>query len=233
MKEENDLKKEETKKTKEKPKKSETKTSSSLAKTKKTTEKKPSSKKKLDDTVDVAFIENEDDEAETQKTAELKNENLLIDQKELEEKQLDAIKDVIKKNKKEKKNQVKKQTKYKKILKNILIALIETLYFLILIVGKAFTPTIEFITCLKIFTIVEMISAVIIFEVSYKKDKEELFLHGIEMMFIAGSTLVYLHSFSMQSSKINIVGVAIIGIINSYYLIKSIIIATKKDKKKE
>lgn len=202
---------------------------------KKATSKRTNTKKKEDETVDIAFIENDekvDVKLDTEEAVETNNEKLLIDQKELEEKQMKAIREALKKNKKEKQNQANRQSKYKRILKNILIAIVETLYFLILIVGKAMIPTIEYITALKIFTIIEMIASVIIFEVSYKKDSEELFWHGIEMMIIAGATLIYLHYFSMQSDFLNTIVALIIGIISIYYLIKTIIIAVRKNKKK-
>lgn len=202
---------------------------------KSTTSKRTNTKKKEDKTIDIAFIEN-DEKADvvvsSEEAVEINNEKMLIDQKALEKEQLDVIKEAIKKSKKEKKSKVNKQVKYKKILKNILIGIVETLYFLILIVTKEIVPTIEYITALKILTIVEMIASIIIFEVSYKKDSEELFLHGVEMMVVAGATLVYLHFFSMQSNILNIIGAVIAGIIIIYYLIKSIIIAVIKNKNK-
>lgn len=232
--------------TKSKVKDNSTKTTSksknpSKTNAKKTTTKVESKNKKKEETIDIAFIDSDDEdtldmeiedlpdtEVDSEETIEISNEKLLIDQKALEEKQLSAIKDVIKKNKKEKKSKAKKQDKYKKILKNILIAMVEILYFLILIVGKAAVPTIEYVIALQIFTIAEMIISIIIFELSYKKDKDELFLHGVEMMIIASATLVYLHFFSMQSNILNIIGAIIIGLIAIYYLIKSFIIALKK-----
>lgn len=142
----------------------------------------------------------------------------------INEEQLDKIKDEIKNSKEEKKANPKKQKIKKDIFRNILIAVIVTVYFVFIALGVTTIPVTEYALDLKTFAIFTAIIAIIIFERAYKKDANYLALHGIEMIVVGIETLVILQLYLVESAyfKNVLIGIAIGMIL--YYIIKSIII---------
>lgn len=143
---------------------------------------------------------------------------------EINEEQLDKIKDEIKSTKEEKKANPKNQKIKKDILRNLLIGIIVTVYFIFIALGVTTIPVTEYALDLKTFAIFTAIISIIIFERAYKKDENYLALHGIEMILVGIETLVILQLYLVESSYFkNILMGIIIGMI-LYYIIKSIII---------
>ena len=104
-------------------------------------------------------------------------------------------------------------------------------YNIFLIMANGNVPTIEFIYSLRIFIILEMIAGIVLFEVAYKKDKETIFLHGLEFLGIASSSLIFLNLYSRQSPK-TLLSIMITQIVIAiYYIIKCIVIAIMKKRK--
>ena len=247
------IKKIDTKKANTKSMSNTSKTKSSKKdKTQKETEKKENKKNqeienldKKQDEMDklITQISSVVDEVEVAEKLD-KNKNLGNESKEVEKKELvnpdiikknelETIKEEIKNNKKQKKSSEKKQSKYKELLKNNLIGIVVIVYFLALIIGKNAINTIEYITDLKVFVIIEAILSIIIIERAYKKDTFSIAIHGLEMLILGGSTVLILDLFNRQNDKLNLVFAILVGVFTLYYLIKLLVIAIKKDKKKK
>ena len=176
----------------------------------------------------IAFVENVSEEAELAKEI---NKNSLINQNAINKNELDTIKNEIKQNKKEKKSSKKTQLKYKKILKNTLIAISILIYFIVLIIGKDLISTIKFITDLKVLILIEVLSSIIIFEISYKQDNFSFAMHGLEILAMAISTVITLDFVNKQNENINYVFAIFVVVFTIYYLIKNLVLALKKEKK--
>lgn len=154
----------------------------------------------------------------------------LIDPKVFKDNELETIKKELKNGKKSNKTNVKKQEKYKEIFKNSLIFIFIELYFLILLISKSTINTIEYITDLKIFVLIELVVSIILFEISYKKENSKIAWHGIEMVLLGGTTILILNLYSRQSSILNTVFAIVAGAFILYYIIKMFVIALKKQK---
>ena len=154
----------------------------------------------------------------------------LIDPKVFKDNELETIRKELNNNKKISKSKGNKQEKYKEIFKNSLIFIFIELYFLILLIGQYTIGTIEYITNLKIFILVELVVSIILFEISYKKENSKLAWHGIEMVLLGASTVLILYLYSRQSNIINTVFAIIAGAFLIYYIVKMIVIMLKKKK---
>ncbi len=154
----------------------------------------------------------------------------LIDPKVFKDNELETIKKELKDNKNLNKSKAKRQEKYKEIFKNSLIFIFIELYFLILLISKSTISTIEYITDLKLFILIELVVSIILFEIAYKKDNSKLAWHGIEIILLGATTILILELYSRQSSIINTVFAIIAGTFIIYYIIKMFIIALKKQK---
>ena len=151
---------------------------------------------------------------------------------EINKEKLDKIKDEIKKTKKEIKNAQKNKKIRKDILRNLLIAITITIYFLFINLGVRAIPVTEYILDLKTFSMFAIIIAIIIFERAYKKDENYLAVHGIEMIFLGIETLVLLQLYSIESEYFYyaVLGMTLGMII--YYIIKCLVIYIKYKIKK-
>lgn len=177
---------------------------------------------------DIANKNNELKIKEAQLEKEEKDEENNNSEIEINQEQLEEINEEIVNSKVSKRR--KNDKKYKKVMKNLIISFVIIIYFGLLILGNKNIPAIEFIRDLKTFSIAEAIITIIIFEVAYKKDNDELALHGIEMLAIASITVVLLNLYSNESSITNIFMAISIGVATIYYLIKSLIVAIRKKK---
>lgn len=124
----------------------------------------------------------------------IKNEDLEINNEKLE-----TIKNEIKNTKDKLKNNPNINKIRKNILRNLLIAIIVTIYFIFINLGVTTIPATEYILDLKTFTLFTAVISVVIFEKAYKKDENYLALHGIEMTFVGIATLVLLQFYSVES----------------------------------
>lgn len=159
--------------------------------------------------------------------AEKNAKNVEENKAEINKEQLEKIKDEIKSTKNEKKNNPKKIKVKKDIIRNILIALVITIYFIFIALGVTTIPVTEYALDLKTFAIFTAIIAIIIFERAYKKDENYLALHGIEMIFVGIETLVILQLYLAQSEYLKNVLIGITSGMILYYIIKSIVIYIK------
>lgn len=119
---------------------------------------------------------------------------------------------------------IKKQNR-KKILANIIFAIIFIVYIYALILGKKFLAEEIFINSYKIASMVSILMAIVLFEISYKKDNGFIALYGIETFVISLFTL-----FSKNLLKNEIpMWLMLSGIyVAVYYLIKCLIINNRE-----
>lgn len=124
-----------------------------------------------------------------------------------------------------------KEKIYAKIFKEIGIAILIFLYFLLLNLGYVKLEKEVFNEDLHNFAGILIVSTVIVFEIAYKKDCGEIALHGVELLvlsvitlfmpyiyFYRGITLKFLYSFSSMYIAI-------------YYAIKSLVVYEREIKK--
>lgn len=195
-------------------------------------ETKKNNKKKTEETKkeikkENLTVEKSDSELQNQKektTAEKLDSKIQID-----EEKLDKIGEEINKNKQNSKSTEKRNIHYKSIFKNIIIAIVYIIYFILILLGKNKIPTIEFIRDIKFFIILDLIASVILYEKSFKKDSTELFIYGIETSFLGGFTICILDWFGKQNPSINLYISIIIGAIVGYSVIKSIYMVKKNN----
>lgn len=117
-----------------------------------------------------------------------------------------------------------------KIFENTVIAAIIIIYLAALNIGMNNIQTDMYLMDLKVFSIMLLITTILLFEYGYKKDNGELWLHGVEIMMIAIFTLylIYLYSIYYLSYGTLLVSVGIIYVI--YYIVK-VLITNKRIKK--
>ena len=127
----------------------------------------------------------------------------------------------------EEKKKIPKNVKEKinsKAFENIAFAAIIIVYLAALYFGMINIPTDVYITILKILSIILLITTIITYEIGYKKDNGEVWLHGVEIMIIAIFTLylIYLYSIYYTTFLALIISASIIYLI--YYAIKIVVI---------
>ena len=111
-----------------------------------------------------------------------------------------------------------------KAFKNVAIVAIIIIYFAVLYFGMTNIPTENYMFILKLIAIVLLIGTILIYEIGYRKDNEEVWLHGVEMMVIAFFSLylTYLYSIFFANYGTLLLISGIICLI--YYAIKIVII---------
>lgn len=135
-------------------------------------------------------------------------ENIKID-----EKQLDAIEEELKDNKeiKEKKDNKINSKKRKKVLFNLIIAIIITVYFSLLIIGSNRIEDNIYLKIIKIASFVNLFIGLVFFEIAMRKDNESIFLNGIEFVSVGGVFLYVLDLFIKQNENLNKILCLVIG----------------------
>ena len=113
-----------------------------------------------------------------------------------------------------------------KAFENLLFFANITVYLGSLNLGIANIPTENYLTDLKVFSIILLALTIILFEMGYKKDKSVYWLHGIEILIVAIFTtyLIYLYYLFYNS---NILESIIFSVIAIYYITKILIIRKK------
>lgn len=116
----------------------------------------------------------------------------------------------------------------KKALNNFLIALDILLLFIILMITARNLPKETSILICKIVSVVLFIFTLILFEIAYKKDDDEICINGIEMLALSLITLLTPYTFIQKPNNFSL----IVGVyFTIYYIIKNFIIY-KKEKNK-
>ena len=141
---------------------------------------------------------------------------------------IEEIKKTIKNKKELPQEEIKKINKM--LFKNIIIAIGIIIYFIFLNLGKINIENSVYTTDLKVFSMCTLLVAIIIIEISYKKENGELALHGIELILLAIATFSLIYINLMLSSRYLLISTAISFMFAIYYLIKSMVIYLKKRK---
>ena len=133
----------------------------------------------------------------------------------------------------EEKKKLPKEVKEKinsKAFENIIVAAAIIVYLAALYFGMTNIPTETYIIILKVLSIVLLIGTIFIFELGYKKDNGEIWLHGIEAMLIGVFSLylIYLYSFFYSNFGTLMIIVGIVCLV--YFAIKIIIIQRRIEK---
>ena len=155
-----------------------------------------------------------------------KKEKALLkeDDAEISREKLEKIKDEINKSKKESKDKVKNSDLRKKLVRNLAIAILITIYFLFIDLGINSIPITVYMLDLKTFAVFIAIISIVIFEKAFKKDANYIAIHGIEMVIVGIETLLLLQLYSAGNEYFNYILLGItLGMI-VYYLIKCLII---------
>ena len=145
-----------------------------------------------------------------------------VSKRELKQKKvnIEKIAEVIENKKKMPKYESEKINN--KVLENILFAIAIMLYLYFIILGSINISTEAFLTDLKVFSILILLIAIILFENSFKNSNMNLCIHGIEILILAIVTLssIYIYSIFVERFKFIIASVSFIFAI--YYILKSI-----------
>ena len=116
-----------------------------------------------------------------------------------------------------------------KAFENLLFFAIITIYLGALNLGIANIPTENYLLDLKVFSIMLLVISIIFFELAYKKDKSEYWLHGIEILVIAIFTtyFIYLYYIFYNSNVLGSIIFSVIALYLIYYVIKILIMRRK------
>lgn len=118
----------------------------------------------------------------------------------------------------------------KRLFRNVLVAIGFVLYFYFINLGAINIKPDVFLTDLKVFSITLVAVAIIIFEVSYKKEDGKLCIYGIETLIISFCSLLSIYFFSLFKDVFNLIIANISLLIAVYYIAKCIIIRKKMKK---
>lgn len=211
---------------KEKITKKETKKDS----TKKEIEKKTEIKKDKIETKsktkakDKSKVEEIIEEVEEKALLKSKSEDLSINNEKLEK-----IEQEIKK---QKTISVEKRKKINKVIfKNVIIAILVVLYFLFVNLGYANLELEKYLVDLKVFSIVFIMTTIVLFEIAYKKDSGEITIFGIESLALSIVTLLGTYYSIVYTKKYPYIVNCVSILFALYYIIKSTVIYLKMKKK--
>ncbi len=160
---------------------------------------------------------------ETKDTNLIKNEDITVD-----EKKLTKIKEAIKENKEKSKNNKVKNEKHIQIFQNVVIAVMGIAYISINLMGAKRIPQEQYQLDLKVFIILSVISAILLFEKAFKVDKFRYALLGIELLTLGGATIMIMHFYKLQDQNLLKYSKYFLFIWIVYYIIKNIIITVKR-----
>lgn len=117
------------------------------------------------------------------------------------------------------------------IFKNIITAIIITIYFILINLGCYYLEKTVFSTLLKIISFIILAFAISFFEKGYRKDNERIFLYGIELLFLAFFTLLMQYKIYSNSNIVNLILSMSFMYFSIYYIIKGLIQARNVEKK--
>lgn len=119
----------------------------------------------------------------------------------------------------------------KRIFKNIMIAIVVVTYLIFINLGYYNIEPAKFLVDLQVFSIITIGITIIIFEIAYKKDSDELAIYGIESLILSICTLLTIFIGAKYRDKFSYIMNAIAILFAIYYVAKSIIIYVKMSKK--
>lgn len=192
----------------------------------KTNETKAENKRTAKNSILEISAEAKDNLNIERKRAKSKENNALLKEEDLEinHEKLEKIKNEIKNSKKESKDKVKKSALRKKLVRNLAIAILITIYFLFIDLGINSIPITVYMLDLKTFAVFIAIISIVIFERAYKKDENYIAIHGMEMVVVGIETLLLLQLYSAGNEYFNYILLGItLGMI-VYYLLKCLVI---------
>ena len=143
----------------------------------------------------------------------------------MKEQKTDNIIEEIKKKKKTPKEV--KEKMIQTVFKNLSLGIIILLYFTFVNLGYHNITKDVFIAVIRVFSMCLVIVAVLLFEKSYRKNIAEIAIYGIEMLFVALATLFIQYIYFYQTETIIRLYMLIPLAFAIYYVLKSIILATK------
>ena len=114
--------------------------------------------------------------------------------------------------------------------KNIAIAAIIIVYLSSLYFGMTNIPTETYMIILKTISIILLISAIVAFEIGYRKDNGNIWLHGVEITVIGVFSLYLIYLYSIFFSKFGTLIIVSGIVILVYYAIKIIVIQRRIEK---
>lgn len=120
---------------------------------------------------------------------------------------------------------------YKKLFKNIMIAIIISIYFIFLNLGNINIDANIFLTDIKVFSIIILGISIIIFEKAYKNDSGELTINAIEILLLACHTLSLIYVTNIFKFDFKYYVLTSSYIFSIYYTFKDIIIYTRENRK--
>lgn len=180
--------------------------------------KKQESKREEDKQIQKESNQEEQEEIVIQKV----EETSLIDQKALEEKQLEAIE-------KERKKQrtisnIRKEKIDKNILENLCFGIAFLLYFIFLNLGAMHIRPEVYLVDLKVFSLVSIAITIGTYERAYHKDSGRIAIHGIELMVLSIITLIAIYIQQTYPSMLIDILNAVAVLYALYFVMKSIIV---------
>ena len=114
------------------------------------------------------------------------------------------------------------------VYKNILIAIIIMIYFIIINTLYYKLENSMLLIILKVLSIVILVFGIIVLEIAYRKDKGGLAINSIEIIVLAGHTLSIAHIVQLQKFEFANYILVSSYIFSIYFILKSIIIFTKE-----
>lgn len=120
---------------------------------------------------------------------------------------------------------------YKKLFKNIMIAIVISIYFIFLNLGSVNIENDIFLTDIKVFSMIILGISIIIFEKAYRKDSGELTINAIETLVLASYTLSIIYVTNLFKFDFRYYVLTSSYIFSIYYVFKDIIIYTRENRK--
>ena len=114
------------------------------------------------------------------------------------------------------------------VYKNILIAVIIMIYFIIINSMYYKFDNTMLLNILKVLSIAVLFFGIIVLEIAYRKEKGNLGINAIEIIVLAGHTLSITHIVQLQKFEFANYILVSSYIFSIYFLLKSIIIYTKE-----
>ena len=117
-----------------------------------------------------------------------------------------------------------------KVFKNIILAIIVVVYFVLLNIAFINFDETIFTKIIQIASVLLLIITIVLFEISYKKDNDQIAIHGIESLALSICTLLSIFISIKYTDKFIYIVNTISMFFAIYYVLKSIIIYSKMKK---
>lgn len=130
----------------------------------------------------------------------------------------------------ETKKQIPKEIREKitsKVFENVIFAVIIIVYLSALNLGMNNIPTETYLDDLKVFSILLLVFTIFLFENAYKKDKPDIWIHGIEIMFITIITTYLIYLYYVYYNAFGTLIFSVVAVFVLYYAIKILIMRRK------